>query len=108
MLQSLPLDASDVDPLQGSEGGQKVAVMHSCYTIVTVSGTISKMGFSPAAEWMMKSGSEISEVEYSLKKIDSFARFNFLFILPCVCVIDLVIMKTKAELPARAPRGNLL
>ena len=28
MLQSLPLDASDVDPLQGSEGGEEVAVMH--------------------------------------------------------------------------------
>ena len=30
MLQSLPLDASDVDPLQGSEGGEEVAVMHAC------------------------------------------------------------------------------
>ena len=28
MLQSLPLDTSDVDPLQGSEGGEEVAVVH--------------------------------------------------------------------------------
>ena len=56
----------------------------------------------------MKSGSEISEVEYSLKKQYSFVSLIFLFILPCVGVIDLGIMETKAELPSRAPRGNLL
>ena len=82
--------------------------MHSCYTIITAKETITRMSFLPAAEWMMKSGSEISEVEYSLKKIDYIVKFNFLLILPCVGVIDLVIMKTKAELPAGSPRRNLL
>ena len=79
--------------------------MHSYYTIIT--GTFNHNDMLPAAEWMMKSGSEISEVEYSLKKNYSSVILIFPFILPCVGLIDLGIMKTKAELPARAPRGNL-
>ena len=80
--------------------------MHSYYRIMTAINYCRNV-LLPAAEWMIKSGSEISEVEYSLKKQYSFVSFIFLFILPCVGVIDLGIMETKAELPARAPRGNL-
>ena len=85
VLKRLSLETSNVDPLQGSEGGQKVAVMHSCYTIISAKGTISKMGFSPAAEWMMKSGSEISEVEYSLKKIDFCKVYFSVHFTLCAC-----------------------
>ena len=62
----------------------------------------------PAAEWMMKSGSEMREVEYNLGEESILICFDFNFSLPCVGVIDLIIMKTKAEFPARSPGGNLV